>query len=454
MLGSAFDNFVEKSPVSVMARGIAERALNPEKLDSWFEGVSGSQYTRDLLFSSVFSIMNDVVSGTHKTVHAAFQSRDDITVSIQAVYDKLKGIELETSAELVRYASGEAAAVMKEIGGTRPQLIPGLNLRIIDGNCIESTEHRIKELRGIAAGALPGKSLVVFDPALRLPVDVFPCEDGHAQERSLLKYVLPTVAESDVWVGDRNFCTTGFVCGIDNKTKAFFVIREHANLPFEQLTPMKKAGRVKGGQVFEQMVEVTDAEGNKHVFRRVRITLAKPTRDGDKRIHILTNLSKSKACATVVADIYRKRWTIETAFLDLAKHLQSEINTLGYPRAALFAFCIALVSYSILSLIMAALGAVHGHERVDNEVSGYYLADELSGMYQGMMVALPSGEWRVFRTLSFSSWCDLLVQLAANVRMARFKKHGRGPKKPQPKRKKDPKHPHVSTAKLLAKRRG
>jgi len=69
------------------------------------------------------------------------------------------------------------------------------------------------------------------------------------------------------------------------------------------------------------------------------------------------------------------------------------------------------------------------------------------------MVALPSGEWRVFRTLSFSAWCDALVQLAAKVRMARFKKHGRGPKNPQPKRKKDPKHPHVSTFKLLAEGR-
>ncbi len=42
----------------------------------------------------------------------------------------------------------------------------------------------------MAAGPLPGKSLVVYDPGVRLPIDVFPCEDGHAQERSLLKTVL------------------------------------------------------------------------------------------------------------------------------------------------------------------------------------------------------------------------------------------------------------------------
>jgi len=88
--------------------------------------------------------------------------------------------------------------------------LPGKRIKQLDGNCIEKTEHRIQELRSIAAGPLPGKSLVVYDPILRLPIDVFPCEDGHAQERSLLRMVLQTVKKNDVWVADRNFCTIDF----------------------------------------------------------------------------------------------------------------------------------------------------------------------------------------------------------------------------------------------------
>ncbi len=49
---------------------------------------------------------------------------------------------------------------------------------------------------------MPGKSLVVLDPALGLAIDIFPCEDGHAQERSLLSAVLETVEASDLWIGD------------------------------------------------------------------------------------------------------------------------------------------------------------------------------------------------------------------------------------------------------------
>ncbi|RZB31085.1 MAG: hypothetical protein SRB1_01837 [Desulfobacteraceae bacterium Eth-SRB1] len=71
-----------------------------------------------------------------------------------------------------------------------------MRLKLLDGNCIEKSQHRIEELRFISSGPLPGKSLVVYDPVLRLPIDVFPCEDGHAQERSLLKTVLLTIEKS------------------------------------------------------------------------------------------------------------------------------------------------------------------------------------------------------------------------------------------------------------------
>jgi len=33
---------------------------------------------------------------------------------------------------------------------------------------------------------------------------------------------------------------------------------------------------------------------------------------------------------------------------------EPEIKTLGYPKAALFGFCVAIVSYNILSVVLAA----------------------------------------------------------------------------------------------------
>jgi len=55
-----------------------------------------------------------------------------------------------------------------------------------------------------------------------------------------------------------------------------------------------------------------------------------------------------------VADIYRCRWKIETAFQKLEMYQKTEINTLAYPKAALFGFCIALVAFNIYAVVMAA----------------------------------------------------------------------------------------------------
>jgi hypothetical protein len=85
-------------------------------------------------------------------------------------------------------------------------------------------------------------------------------------------------------------------------------------------------------------------------------------------------------------------------------------------------------------------------------LSNYYVADEITGTYRGMMIAIPSEEWLVFRTLSVEQWGEVLRDLARRVDLARFRKHPRGPKKPRPKRHKDRHKPHVSTAKLLAQR--
>ena len=259
---------------------------------------------------------------------------------------------------------------------------------------------------------------------MRLPIDVFPCEDGHAQERSLLKTVQSTIERNDAWIADRNFCTVEFTCGIAMRG-AFFAIREHKNYPLQLLGKEKYIGKIETGKVYEQRISVVD---------------------------IISNLSKSAANAKKIAKLYRDRWTIETAFQHLAEHLNSEINTLGYPRAALFGFCIALVAYIIMSVIKSALGSVHGVDVIEKQVSGYYIADEISATYRGMMIAIDYDHWIVFQQMTPFQLVNVLKKLAANVKLSAFQKHPRGPKKPQPKRIGSKNTPHVSTAKILSKR--
>ena len=364
MLGEVFDRFIEKSPISVMVRGTLERVLGPDPLDWWYEHTAKKQYTRELLFSTVYDLMSQVVFRLQPSVHAAYRAQEaQVGTSVVSVYNKLQEIEPHTSAGLVRYSAHQLAPVIEQLGGEREPWLGGYQVKIIDGNCIEASEHRLGVLRGIAAGALPGKSLVVYEPAQGLVRDVFPCEDGHAQERSLFGAVLKTVQAGDLWIADRNFCTRDFLCDIE-KREAGFIIREHQGLPFEILTAFRRLGRVETGKIAEQRVRVIDGQGVAHTFRRLRIKLDRATRDGATVLYILTNLPARKVSAKRVARLYRKRWTLETAFQHLEAYFHSEINTLGYPKAALFGFCLALVAYNLLAVVLAALRGVHGQERV------------------------------------------------------------------------------------------
>ena len=180
--------------------------------------------------------------------------------------------------------------------------------------------------------------------------------------------------------------------------------------------------------------------------------LKNKTRDGDATIAIITDLPRASASAALIAELYRNRWKIETSFQELEKFWNSEINSLGYPPAALFGFCVALVSHIILAVVKAALSSAHGNDIVDNKLSGYYVADEISGGFRGMQIMIEADEWKIFQQASQAEVIKLLMQLASNVKIASFLKSPRGPKKPATKRKADPKHPHVSIAKILAER--
>ena len=453
MLGEIFERFVEKSPISVMVRGTLERVLGADQLNLWYERTAQKQYTRHLLFSTVYDLLSQVVFCIQPSVRSAYQAREDVGTSLASVYNKLNGVETQTAAELVRYSAQVLSPLIEQVGGECEPWLPGYRVKIVDGNCIEATEHRLKALRGVQAGALPGKALVVYEPAQGVVSDVFPCEDGHAQERSLFGDVLDTVQANDLWIEDRNFCTRDFLCEIDD-LGAFFIARQHGSLPFEILSPLRSAGRVETGQIAEQRVQVVDTDGQAHVFRRVRIKLNEPTRDGDRRLYILTNLPPRRVSTKRIARLYRRRWTLETAFQHIEAYFHSEINTLGYPKAALFGFCLALVAYNLLALVLAALRGVHGEETVECEVSLYYIANEIATTYTGMMIAIPEPEWGVFETMSTAELAAILLDLAQRVRMKAIRKSPPRPKKPRPKREGGPKQGHVSTAKLLMSQSG
>jgi IS4 transposase len=453
LLSSALDRFLAQRPMCVMARGVLEHLLDPAHVDAVFAAAAGRGYQKELLFSALADLFADVVLRVEPSVHAAYQRREaGLGVSAVAVYRKLSRVEPAVTAALVADSGRRAAAVIGELRAARDPWLPGYRCRVVDGNHLGATEHRIGELRTTWAAPLPGRVLVVLDPQWMLATDVFLTPDGHASERSLLDEVVRAVGPRDVWIADRNFCTLGFLFGVARRL-GFFVIRQHGSLEGELIGERKRRGRIHTGVVFEQKVRLTDpATGRSRVWRRITVELKAPTRDGDRELHLLTSLPAAKASAGAVCELYRRRWTVETVFQEITTTLACEVPTLGYPPAALFAFALALLAYNAASVLKAALRAAHGVSAAAG-VSGYYIALEVRQAYDGLSVAVPADEWAAFGTAPAAELAAWLRRVAAGVELRRYRKHPRGPKKPPPEKAAYQNGGHVSTDRLLRQRK-
>src|SRR4051812_39761684 len=446
-----------------MYRALLERALDPHELDRLFHDTAQSQRTRELLFSAMVKLMFAVVSKVHPSVRSAYlDSLDEVMTSLTAVYAKLQGIEPEVCRGFVLHAHDRLEPILSRLdGGTLPQPVPGYRARILDGNHLAGTEHRPAPTRTTRAAALPGQALVVLDPATMLVGDVVPCEDAYTQERLLIDAVLERVAEGDFWIADRNFCWSRFVFGMVARRGRFLVRQHKATLRWEPTSAWTDLGRIATGVVSEQTVRVTDIEEREGVqrdelgqvqtltLRRIRLVLDQPTEDGETEIFLLSDVPAAEADGRLLATIYGRRWTVEHVFQTLTEALRCEIDTLAYPKAALFGFCTALVAYNAVAAVRAALRAAHGAEHVEKEVSTYHVAGEVARTYEGMMIALPPREWAIFRTAGAVEFAEFLQAVAELAWLAKYPLSHRGPKKPRPKQTSGKTNHHVATARLL-----
>ncbi len=148
-----------------------------------------------------------------------------------------------------------------------------------------------------------------------------------------------------------------------------FVIRQHGNLPWQALNEPVAKGRNATREVLEQSIQLIFNQSVKMSLRRVVVRLQHLTRDDDLEIAILSNLPVSDASALKIAALYQKRWRVERLFQVLDPCFRGEINTLAYPRAALFGFCMALICYNLLAVLKAAMRTVHGADKIEAGLS-------------------------------------------------------------------------------------
>jgi hypothetical protein len=199
---------------------------------------------------------------------------------------------------------------------------------------------------------------------------------------------------------DRHFCTRLILQGCD-EARAGFITREHGRHP--RLVGQGAwcgCGRTETGQVREQLIEVA---GVPAPWRRIELALDMPTEAGERVIRLWSNLPEAVG-AGQIATLHRTRWRVERSrspgiegmFQRLESVLNSEIRSLGHPRAALLGFAVAVLAYNVLALLQRCVEQAHREQEPPPEVSTYHLALHVRGDYEGMLIALPPEQWRSY----------------------------------------------------------
>ena len=449
VLPAILDPFADGAPAAVMTRLALDRIVDGADVDRLFEELAEGQYLREFTLNHLVQVMLDVACGYKPPPHAASRARRlDEVASVSAFYRKLDRTELAVTAAILGRSADRAADLVSACGGNMPEPIPGYAARVLDGNILTGTDHRLKPLRGTRSAALPGMSPAVFEPASGLIRDLVLEEDAHRQERANLERV--PVAAGQLWIADRNSCLRSFLLRVERAGSRSLIRWHRSACPFIEAGPTRAVGRCPTGEVSEQPVEIEDPErpGSRHRLRRIVLRPDEPTRDGEAEIVLMTDLPAEVAAESCCA-AYRGRWRIEGHFQKLTELLHCEIPTLGHPRAALFAFAMSAVAGNALAVLKGSLRAVHGDEMAE-AVSDYAIVNEVAEIYPRMMLAVPPAHWRFADELGATDLARLLNDLAARVDVERKLRSRRGPKRAAKSRKSSgSRMHHVSTKKMM-----
>lgn len=447
------ERFAQAAPVAVMARASLEHIFANELLDRIFEDHARKQYTRELAFSSAFWLMVDVVTKSKPSLNSAYKSnKPELSVSVQSVYNKVNHTEMAVLEQLLGATAKRISQVIGYWKTPEPELIPGFSSRIIDGNVLAGSEHRIKELRSTRAAALPGRSVCFYNYESRLIDDIILDANAHAQDRSQIDAILTRVGPNEVIIGDSGLCTQKMMTGISSR-KAYFILRKPANTALTRLGSPRKVGTGDTGDIYEQQAILRCEDKTELRLRVITIKRFKPTSNGKMEIELLTNLP-SKVKATRIATAYRKRWSIENVFQDLGEALATEIDTLGYPGAALFGFTIGCILQNIHSMIEHSLRITHKSTLPPTaRLSRYKLALEIQSTVPGMEIAIQASSWeKSFGRLSIKEFAKWLLATAKGTVVENYRTYRWSPKGPKQKRMSGKRIHHIATQKVLDKR--
>jgi len=424
-MGPVFQKFPEENALCLPNRFPLEILFDAKRLEEVARKTS-LQYRWDFLFSQAIAMILSLDFRVPALVHVAFHGlKEERGVCDKIISLKTPKLYKGVSGSVISDSAKQMNPIINAFQSRHQACVLSYKAKVKDGNHLAAIERRVKELRTKTSGQLLETVFAADEQEADLVTKVFLIRDSHAQERSVLDEVLLTVETKALLKAERNFCTKDFLKGIV-KGNGFYVVHQHGGLLGTDVGIGSAEVQVEGGKVSEGDDRLSQGETGFGV-RRITLVLSEETRDRDKLMYLLTNLP-DEIPGAMIAEVYRKRWTIARRFYEVAQTLNFEPNTQGYPQAALFAFCLALIVSNALALIKASLCAVH-NSQAPEKMCHYHMARQIQEILAGMLVVLPPKNCMIYGQMEPVEFAGIPRQAAMNVKSENFKKAKHGPKK-------------------------
>ena len=196
---------------------------------------------------------------------------------------------------------------------------------VVDGSTLEALFCKLKALQDVPPGSLAGKICTVIDLATRLPEQIWFTEAAQAHDTNFADEILAFAPAQTLWIFDRGFFDFTFFEALVVKGVAW-ITRAKSNTVFTvqhvllQTTTVRDRIVLLGG----------DQAGAHHPVRLIEV------RFGTTWYRYLSSvLDPASLPASVVADLYRRRWRIEEAFQVVKRLLNLAYLWTGSPNGVL-----------------------------------------------------------------------------------------------------------------------
>jgi hypothetical protein len=232
-----------------------------------------------------------------------------VKVSQQALSKRL----LIFPAELFQRVLLDLLPTLRERWGARQRPLPASivcaqktfsRIFAVDGSTLEALFRKLDALKDAPPGVLAGKICTVIDLAARLPEHLWFTQDAQAHDATFLDRILAFAQAGTLWIFDRGFYDFTFFNDLIDKGVAWITrLKSNAVFTVEQVL-------LQTTDVRDRLIRLGGVTPCRHTVRLIEVRLGRTWYR-----YVTSVLDPAILPASVVADLYRRRWRIEEAFL-------------------------------------------------------------------------------------------------------------------------------------------